>query len=116
MFNKRILLALAAVALSAGILSACGNSPKSTPLDDAAGDTAETKQAKAVFKKRCISCHGSDLEGRAGESTNLLHVGARMPEEQIVNQIKNGGDTMPPIDDLSEDEVKSLAKWLAAKK
>lgn len=116
MFNKRILLVLAAVALCAGILSACGGSPKSTALDDEPGDTTETKQAKAVFKKRCITCHGSDLEGRAGESTNLLHVGARMTEEQITNQIHNGGDTMPPIDDLSEEEVKSLANWLAAKK
>ncbi len=72
----------------------------------------------AIFEKNnCISCHGTALQGRMGEATNLQKVGARMTKEQIAAQIRDGGGGMPAFGSrLSADEIDKLATWLAAKK
>ncbi|WP_426454448.1 c-type cytochrome [Paenibacillus sp. S-38] len=80
----------------------------------AAGGTVD---AQAVYKSRCISCHGANLEGAMGGNTNLTKVGARRSKEQITAQITNGGNGMMAFQNiLSADEINALAEWLAAKK
>jgi alcohol dehydrogenase (cytochrome c) len=69
--------------------------------------------AEAIYKKSCISCHGQNLEG--GSGPNLQHVGTSMTEEQILNQILNGGGRMPG-GLVKGDQAAALAKWLAEKK
>ncbi|WP_240941896.1 cytochrome c [Paenibacillus sp. HB172176] len=71
----------------------------------------------ALYKAQCISCHGTELQGRVGASTNLQHVGARMDEAAITKQIQNGGGVMPAFKkSLTDEEINSLAAWLATKK
>nr|WP_275589187.1 cytochrome c [Paenibacillus sacheonensis] len=70
-----------------------------------------------VFRSNCISCHGTDLKGRMGDSTNLTKVGNRMSKAQIAAQIKQGGGGMPPFSGkLQDSQIEELAAWLSAKK
>lgn len=68
---------------------------------------------EAIYKKSCISCHGQNLEGGAGP--DLRHVGSSMSEQDILNQIINGGGRMPG-GLVNGDQAKALAKWLAQQK
>lgn len=81
--------------------------------------TATTGPAGApqAFRSNCISCHGTDLQGRMGASTNLTKVGARMSKAQILKQIKQGGGGMPAFSGrLSDAQIEELAAWLSARK
>jgi alcohol dehydrogenase (cytochrome c) len=68
---------------------------------------------EAIYKKSCIFCHGQNLEGGAGP--DLRHVGSSMSEQDILNQIINGGGRMPG-GLVNGDQAKALAKWLAQQK
>lgn len=48
---------------------------------------------EVIFKNKCMSYHGGNLEGGAGPDPR--HVGVSMCEEEILNQIVNGGGCMP---------------------
>ncbi|ANY65413.1 cytochrome C551 [Paenibacillus sp. BIHB 4019] len=101
--------------LTTVLLAACGGTSqpgtKATPHMDAPDGTA------SVYKSNCISCHGTDLQGRMGTETNLQKVGARMSEADIVKQLQNGKGSMPPFKDrLTSEEIAGLAAWLAGKK
>ncbi|QAY68095.1 c-type cytochrome [Paenibacillus protaetiae] len=114
--NLRIRTAITATAASLLLvtaLSACsgGSGSGGTPHMDAPPDTA------AVYKANCVSCHGSDLQGRVGPDTNLQKVGARMTEAELVEQITDGGSRMPSQKGrVTEQEIAALAAWLAQKK
>lgn len=113
MNRAKLMAAAAALTIAAAALSACGGGSReaSAPHLDAPADTA------AVYKANCVSCHGTDLQGRMGPGTNLQKVGARMNEGQIAAQIANGGSGMPAQKGkLSQDEIAALAAWLAQKK
>ncbi|RAP76910.1 c-type cytochrome [Paenibacillus montanisoli] len=100
------------------MLSACGKSntttPSPTPTTEAGGETA---QAETIYKQNCVSCHGTDLEGKMGGKTNLQHVGGSLSKDKIFNQISNGGGGMMAFKGkLTDTEITALADWLAAKK
>ncbi|MGF6952941.1 alcohol dehydrogenase (cytochrome c) [Neobacillus sp. B4I6] len=69
--------------------------------------------AEVIYKNSCMSCHGGNLEGGAGP--DLRHVGVSMSEEEILNQIINGGGRMPG-GLVDKDQAEILAKWLSQKK
>ena len=110
---KGMLITMIAIIL----LTACGNAGGTTAQGgkkpehmDAPGKTA------TVYKANCVSCHGSDLQGRVGPNTNLQKVGARMSEEEIVQQIEQGEGSMQPFKGkLTDEEIAGLAAWLAGK-
>ncbi|MFC5450731.1 c-type cytochrome [Paenibacillus aestuarii] len=122
---KRIGTALA-IAPMLLILAACGGGgsgsgaakPTVTPAATAAETNPAYVKAQEMFEtNRCISCHGVNLEGRAGPKTNLQKVGSTFSKEQIANQIKNGGGGMPGYKSkLSDEEVSLLTDWLSSKK
>lgn len=110
-------------------LSACGKSSDKTTDQGASnntGNTTETgnagtggttagKDGEAVFKANCISCHGNNLEGAVGP--NLQKVGAKYSKDEIAGIITNGKGGMPSFKgQLSDDEISSVADWLALKK
>lgn len=73
------------------------------------GNTA----APAIYKKSCASCHGQNLGGGVGP--DLTHIGSKMSEQDILNQIINGGGRMP-AGMATGDDAKTLARWLSQKK
>jgi cytochrome c551 len=112
--RKRLLAVscLILVAIIAGCGGPMGGSKTSKALSDAPPETA------AIFQSRCISCHGSELQGRVGEKTNLQQVGARLSTEDIVMRIRDGSENghMPAFGkQLSAEEIEGLAGWLSGK-
>lgn len=77
------------------------------------GNAVDASAAESVFKENCASCHGDDLEGKNGPS--LEAIGNDMSEDEIRDQIENGGDGMP--ENLIEgEEADQVSAWLADQK
>lgn len=126
---KKVTMMLLAVVLLLG-LTACGSKTNTdkeqaqkenqgqtpgTTQGETQGEATTTVNAEAVYKQNCLACHAADLSGQAGP--NLQKVGAKRTPEEISNIIHNGGNGMTAFKGiLSEDEIKSLTDWLAAKK
>lgn len=126
--NKWV-LGLAVIALTISLAACGGNSNKGTnnagtgnnaqnPGNEGNagnGATVDTAAAEEVYKKSCIGCHAADLAGGVGP--NLQKVGSEMTADQIEDTIVNGKGGMPAFKgQLTDEEINSLAGWLAAKK
>lgn len=104
-------------AAAAAVTVGCGGSgvggTQSKALQDAPAGVA------AVYRANCISCHGSELQGRVGPQTNLTQVGARMSAEEIAGRIRDGEAEggMPAFGEkLTAEEIEGLSDWLSGKK
>ncbi|MCM3342819.1 MULTISPECIES: c-type cytochrome [unclassified Paenibacillus] len=101
------------VLLAAGLmLAGCGGggSSSSKALEG-------PEDAVAIYKQRCMQCHGNEMQGLMGAPSNLQKVGERLSKEDIVNTIKNGGERMPALGkSLDEADIEKVAEWLASKK
>lgn len=97
-------------------LAACGGTGGGAKQEGAGLSDAPAAVA-SVYKANCVSCHGTELQGRMGPVTNLQQVGARLAAVDIVKQIEEGEGSMPPFKErLSAEEINGLAEWLAGKK
>jgi cytochrome c551 len=107
-----LLLCIAMTGLSAcAAKSALPPSASSPPVHT--GNPAE--EAKVLYNNFCISCHGGNLTEVKGP--NLEKVGERLTEDQIFKQIQKGGNGMPAFKvSMKEEDIRTLARWLAAKK
>lgn len=115
--NKTLLIPLCIGALTL-TLSGCGDK---SDRKEAAGNpellTRASEETQAIYKKRCMSCHGDGLQGRIGPTTNLAQVGGRMTAEQLDTQIREGGNGMPGFqNDLKPEQIAALKDWLAGLK
>lgn len=107
-----IVTLIAALALAACAGGGGGAANKSSVLEG-----EDYKEAKAIFKQRCISCHASDLSGLVGDKSNLQKVGERLTAEQIAEVITNGRKVMPSFkSDFSNEQIAQLSEWLATMK
>lgn len=100
---------------SALLLGACGGGDEGAS-DDNGGDngSVDSDQAEEIFKSNCAQCHGSDLSGGAGP--DLTNVGADHSEDDIKDIVQNGKGNMPAQDQVTGDDLDTLASWLADKK
>ncbi|MBE1443046.1 c-type cytochrome [Paenibacillus sp. OAS669] len=99
--------------------SAAPASPSPTPAagGDSKSSSATAVNAESLVKQNCIACHGDTLDGKGSEKKNLQKIGSKMNQEQLVNQITNGGGGMPGFKSkLKEEEITAIAAWLEAKK
>ncbi|QYR22706.1 cytochrome c [Paenibacillus sp. sptzw28] len=104
----RLLVCIPVTTVLLILLAACGSS--SSTLEGPA-------EVVEVFKANCISCHGAELQGRMGPSTDLQHVGGRLTKEQIKRQIEEGGGSMPAFQSrLTAMQIEQLTNWLGDKK
>jgi len=77
---------------------------------------SEEQQARTLYSKTCVACHGQRLEGVVGPS--LVGVGSRYPLTKI-EQIAQGGKgknkpVSMPAGLATPEEARLLARWLAA--
>lgn len=94
-----------------GSLVGCGNDQAT---EGCTTDGAELT-VPPTYKQNCISCHGSELQGRVGP--NLQTVGGRLTEEQLTEIIREGKGGMPAFENrLDTEEIGALSAWLAAQK
>jgi len=121
MNKSKWLLAIASAILVLGLAACGGNNAggnkggTATAPPAGAGGTVDTAKAEGVYKANCIGCHAADLSGGAGP--NLQNVGGHLSAEQIAAKINAGGGGMPAYQgQLTDDEIASLATWLAEKK
>ncbi|MFS1514400.1 c-type cytochrome [Chengkuizengella sp. SCS-71B] len=92
------------------LTTACAQNTSESDIVD-----KNSSEYKIYKKSQCISCHGTDLEGRMGPSTNLQQVGARLDKEDIKNILLNGKEDthMPAYEGvLPEEDIESLTNWL----
>ena len=79
------------------------------------------EQVKPVLIRRCLQCHGADRKGeldlrtkstllKGGESGEVVTPGE--PDQSLLIDYVSS-ETMPPNKPLSEDEVKTLTRWVA---
>lgn len=77
----------------------------------------KTADYPGVYKAKCLSCHGVDLEGRMGSRTDLREVGDRLSREEIVDVLHNGRGAMPGFQErIPEEDIQELADWLVTYK
>ncbi|RXZ80560.1 cytochrome c [Paenibacillaceae bacterium] len=105
---KRLYPAVMILLLSTVLLVGCSGKD---PLDG-------PKDIMEVYRATCLNCHGTDLQGLVGPSSDLRNVGKRLTAAQIERQIMEGGEIIMPAykDKLSKDEIDGLVDWLASKK
>lgn len=126
---QKITLYTGALLLIVALLTACGaktDNDADTGANQGANQGATASpgnqaaagvDVQAIYTQKCVTCHGTDLEGKLGGKTNLQKVGATLSKDQIVQQISNGGNGMLAFKGtLSENEIEAMAEWLAAKK
>jgi YVTN family beta-propeller protein len=73
-------------------------------------DEEKTIEAKEIYNKTCLACHGADLKGASGP--NLQGIGNKYTKEEIEHIIKHGKGSMPG-GLLSEDKAALIADWLS---
>ncbi len=82
----------------------------------AAYGDAKADGAQVFANSGCEHCHGAVGEGTK-KGPALVDVRKRMNEQQIKDQIKHGGKSMPAFADALDDaQLDSLVKFLRAKK
>ncbi len=88
-----------------------------TTGNNATGDTSvafDEAKAQETYQASCAGCHGANLEGGFGPALNT--VGSRMDANAIYDIIKNGRGQMPPQGQVSDEDAKNVAEWLASLK
>ena len=89
--------------------------------------TLRAADAQKLFEANCAECHGDDGKGKTkmGEKINLQmdftdpKVQERLKIEDVVKAIKEGvtdpetkKKKMKPVEDLSDDDIKTLALYI----
>ncbi|MEP6672729.1 MAG: PQQ-binding-like beta-propeller repeat protein [Chthoniobacter sp.] len=68
-------------------------------------------EGEKVYQSICFACHGPDRKG-IGHAPPLRGVRLRLSEAEIRSQLKNGKGSMPPMAQLTEEQIKPLLDFL----
>ncbi|MGG4146859.1 cytochrome c [Paenibacillus algorifonticola] len=102
------------VLLGVLVLSACGSSGADATTNNNRNEERSVQEGdpEIIYKKKCMSCHGTDLQGRRGPS--LQNIGSRLTEEEIIDIVTNGKNGMPKFEkNISAEDIQSVSKWLS---
>jgi YVTN family beta-propeller protein len=77
------------------------------------GAHSVAEAGEIIYKESCASCHGDNLEGKAGPK--LEKIGNQLSNKEILERITNGKGMMPG-GLVNETDAKILATWLTDKK
>lgn len=71
----------------------------------------------SLFRQNCAICHGAEAEGKQMDGRVIPSLRrnetAQKSEQEIYNQIYNGGNGMLPFKgQLSESEIRRMAKFI----
>jgi len=72
-------------------------------------------EVQTVFAQNCAICHGADLKGGTafGQSIpSLIGVSSRLRPDEIMNVIKQGRNTMPAFQHMSNELVYQLSNYI----
>jgi glucose dehydrogenase/sugar phosphate isomerase/epimerase len=64
-----------------------------------------------VYMSICFACHGADRKG-IGHAPPLRGLRHRVTDEQIREQLKNGRGSMPPMPQITDEQMKPLLDFL----
>ena len=90
--------------------SACnggGGGGVSSRASDILSLTGDPTSGETVFADNCASCHAADGTGGAGP--NLTQTSF---QDEYVDLILNGEDSMPSFSSLSDQEIADMLAWL----
>lgn len=103
--------------------SAADNSSANQAATNTQPSAATLEQARSDYGNFCIRCHKQDGtggrveldDGVAIDVANLRARGRRDSDEELVAQIRNGGDGMPPFKNrLSDERINGLVSFIRA--
>ena len=111
--NKKLIITLFLLMLVL-VISACSgdnNNDGASDEQDGSEKTAQNGDAssgEAIYESNCMSCHGADGEGENGPDLT-----GESDYDEVVDQVKKGGGSMPAFeDDLSEQEINDVAAFI----
>lgn len=123
--RRWLTVALLGVALAFGGV-ACGGDDESgsdtttteTTTEDTTTDetTTETEAAagRDIFITNCGACHTLSDAGTSGTTGPALD-GRGLSESEIETQVREGGGGMPPFEgQLSDEEIRAVAEYVAS--
>ncbi|WP_138754192.1 c-type cytochrome [Paenibacillus sinopodophylli] len=102
------------VIIGAILVTACGNTTTTdrTQNDRNEGQSVQSSEAEIIYKKKCMSCHGTDLQGRRGPS--LQNIGSRLTENEILEIVTNGRKGMPRFENnIPAEDIQLVSKWMS---
>ena len=112
--NLLLLLGIMLVLAVAVSFGACGDGDSTTTSAGSPSTTAasgsETVDGSEVFATTCAGCHGADGTGGRGPD---LTVRSSLTKDRIVDQVTNGGSSMPSYGErLNSDEISAVADFV----
>lgn len=99
--------------LAALTIAACSNGK----IERGVRIADETSYEASLFRQKCSICHGAEAEGKEIEGKIIPSLRrpetAQKTEQEIYNQIYNGGNGMLPFKgQLSDREIRLLTKFV----
>lgn len=73
---------------------------------------APASNGERVYQQRCSACHGLSGAGAPPEIPGLAGANPLMTDQKIEDIVHQGKGRMPPFNDINEDQLKSLIRYL----
>ena len=115
---RRIAVVLLVLALGVGV-AACGdddeNGADTTATEtDGTTDETTTEAGRSIFVEQCGVCHTLSDAGTTGTTGPSLD-GRGLSEDEVEQQVREGGGGMPAFEDtLEDDEIADVSAYVAS--